>query len=127
MKLTAKCASAFIIIQEAEPLEISRKNLRAEILERIKYVRTCVLAREVFLLVRTNRAVLEPKDVEDICLSISKLCKEEKCDEESEMCKKAADAIGTADETKYLEMCAQSCLKCGEARQPQPKKATYVT
>ena len=108
-------------------MEISRKNLRAEILERIKYVRTCVLAREVCLLVRTNRAVLEPKDVEDICLSISKLCKEEKCDEASEMCKKAANAIGTGDETKYLEMCGQSCLKCGEARQPQPKKATYVT
>jgi hypothetical protein len=113
-------------LKEAELLEISRKNLRAEILERIKYARTCLLAREVCLLVRTNRAVLEPKDVEDICLSISKLCKEEKCDEASEICKKAADAIGTGDETKYLEMCAQSCLKCGEARQPQPKKATYV-
>jgi hypothetical protein len=121
------CFSVYHHPKEAELLEISRKNLRAEILERIKYVRTCVLAREVCLLVRTNRAVLEPKDVEDICLSISKLCKEEKCDEASEMCKKAADAIGTADETKYLEMCAQSCLKCGEARQPQPKKATYVT
>jgi hypothetical protein len=108
-------------------LEISRKNLRAEILERIKYVRTCVLAREVCLLVRTNRAVLEPSDVQDICLSISKLCKEEKCDEASEMCKKAADAIGTGDELKYLEMCTQSCLKCGEARQPQPKKSTYVS
>jgi hypothetical protein len=120
------CFSVYHHPKEAELLEISRKNLRAEILERIKYVRTCVLAREVCLLVRTNRAVLEPKDVEDICLSISKLCKEEKCDEASEMCKKAADAIGTGDETKYLEMCAQSCLKCGEARQPQPKKATYV-
>jgi hypothetical protein len=121
------CFNLYHHPKEASLLEISRKNLRAEILERIKYVRTCVLAREVCLLVRTNRAVLEPKDVEDICLSISKLCKEEKCDEASEMCKKAADAIGTADETKYLEMCAQSCLKCGEARQPQPKKATYVT
>lgn len=120
------CFSVYHHPKEAELLEISRKNLRAEILERIKYVRACVLAREVCLLVRTNRAVLEPKDVEDICLSISKLCKEEKCDEASEMCKKAADAIGTGDETRYLEMCAQSCLKCGEARQPQPKKATYV-
>ena len=125
MKLAAKCAR-LSIHKEAGLMEISRKNLRTEILERIKYVRTCVLAREVCLLVRTNRAVLEPKDVEDICLSISTLCKEEKCDEASEMCKKAVDAIGTGDETKYLEMCAQSCLKCGEARQPQPKKATYV-
>ena len=108
-------------------MEISRKNLRTEILERIKYMRTCVLAREICLLVRTNRAVLEPDDVKDICLSISTLCKEEKCSEASEMCRKAAEAIGKNDEAKYLEMCAQSCLKCGEARQPQPKKATYVS
>jgi len=108
-------------------LEISRKKLHDEILERIKYVRTCVLAREVCLLVRTNRAVLEPKDVKEICMSISKLCKEEGCDEPSEMCRKAAEAISADDEAKYLDLCAQSCLKCGEARQPQPKKATYVS
>ena len=108
-------------------MEISRKRLREEVLERIKYVKTCVLAREVCLLVRTNRAVLDPKDVHEICLSISRLCKEEGCVEQSEMCRKAAEAVGSADEAKYLEMCAQSCLKCGEARQPSPKKATYVS
>jgi|YelNatPaOPRAMG01_1025707.scaffolds.fasta_scaffold00340_31 hypothetical protein len=107
-------------------LEISRKKLREEVLERIKYVQTCVLAREVCLLVRTNRAVLNPKDVQEICLSISKLCKERECDEASELCRKAAEAIGTGDEEKYLELCAQSCMKCGEARRPTPKKATYV-
>jgi len=110
-----------------KPLEISRKNLREEVLARIKYMKTCVLAREVCLLMRTNRAVLDPKDVQDICLSISKLCKEEGCEEASEMCRKAAEAVSAGDEAKYLEMCAQSCLKCGEARQPQPKKATYVS
>lgn len=109
------------------PLEISRKKLREEVLERIKYVKTCVMAREVCLLVRSNRAVLDPKDVQEICLSISKLCKEEGCEEPSEMCRKAAEAVGTGEEAKYLEMCAQSCLKCGEARQPAPKKATYVS
>jgi len=108
-------------------VEISRKKLRDEILERIKYVKTCVLAREICLLVRTNRAVLEPEDVREICMSVSKLCKEEGCDEPSEMCRKAAEAISADDEAKYLDMCAQSCLKCGEARQPQPKKATYVS
>lgn len=112
---------------EEEDLEISRKKLREEILERIKYVKTCVLAREVCLLVRTNRAVLEPKDVQDICLSISKLCREEGCEEASEMCRKASESAGMTEEAKYLDMCAQSCLKCGEARQPQPKKATYVS
>jgi len=108
-------------------LEISRKKLREEVLERVKYVKTCVLAREVCLLVRTNRAVLEPKDVKEICLSVSKLCSEEGCAEPSEICLKAAEAAGSGQEEKYLELCAQSCLKCGEARQPAPKKAPYVS
>jgi hypothetical protein len=108
-------------------LEISRKKLRDEVLERLKFIKTCVLAREICLLVRTNRAVLEPKDVQEICMSISRLCKDCGCQEASEMCRKAADAVGSGDETKYLELCAQSCLKCGEARQPPPKKATYVS
>lgn len=107
-------------------MEISRRKLREEVLERIKYVKTCVLAREICLLVRTNRAVLDPKDVQETCLSISELCKEEGCKEASEICRKAADAIGSGDEAKYLDLCAQSCMKCGEARRPTPKKATYV-
>jgi hypothetical protein len=40
---------------------------------------------------------------------------------------KAANAVGSADEEKYLEMCAQSCVKCGEAKRPLPKKEVYVT
>ncbi|NWF86402.1 hypothetical protein HXY32_01075 [Candidatus Bathyarchaeota archaeon] len=107
-------------------MEISRKKLREEVLERIKYVQTCVLAREICLLVRTNRAVLDPKDVQEICQSISKLCKDCGCDEASELCRKASEAIGSKDEEKYLELCAQSCVKCGEAKRPAPKKATYV-
>ena len=107
-------------------MEISRKKLRDEVLERIKYVQNCVLAREMCLLVRTNRAVLQPKDVQEICLSISKRCKEFGCQEASDVCSKASEAIGSADEGKYLELCAQSCMKCGEAKKPTPKKATYV-
>jgi len=107
-------------------LEISRKKLREEVLKRIKYVQTCVLAREICLLARTNRAVLEPNDVHEICLSISKLCKECGCHEASDICSKASEAIGSEDEGKYLELCAQSCMKCGEAKKPTPKKATYV-
>jgi len=111
--------------EEKNSLEISRKKLREEVLKRIEYVRTCILAREICLLVRTNRAVLDPKDVHDICLSISNLCKENGCEEPSELCRKAVEAVLT-DEGKYLELCAQSCMKCGEARRPRPKKATYV-
>jgi len=107
-------------------VEISRKRLREEVLERLKYVKTCVLAREACLIVRTNRAVLEPKDVQETCLWISKLCKEEGCKEPSEMCQKAAEAVSTGDEAKYLDFCAQSCMKCGEARKPQPNKSQYV-
>jgi hypothetical protein len=107
-------------------VEISRKNLRDEVIERVKYVKTCVMARELCLLVRTNRAVLEPKDVQEVCQFVSNLCKEEGCVEPSELCMKAANAVGLADEEKYLELCAQSCVKCGEARRPQPKKDAYV-
>lgn len=107
-------------------MEISRRNLRSEVLERIKYVKTCVMARELCLLVRTNRAVLEPEDVLNLCQFISNLCKEEGCNEPSELCMKAAKSIGSADEEKYLDLCAQSCLKCGEARRPVPKKDAYV-
>jgi hypothetical protein len=108
-------------------LEISRKNLRNEVLERIKFVKTCVMARELCLLVRTNRAVLEPKDVQEICQYISNLCKEEGCSEPSELCAKAAAAVGSGDEEKYLDLCAQSCVKCGEAKRPRPKNDAYVS
>jgi len=107
-------------------VEISRKKVREEVLERIKYVKTCVMARELCLLVRSNRAVLEPKDVKEVCLYVSNLCREEGCSEPSELCQKAAAAVGSKDEEKYLELCAQSCVKCGEAKRPTPKKETYV-
>jgi len=113
--------------EEKNSLEISRKKLREEVLKRVKHVQTCVLAREICLVVRTNRAVLNPKDVHDTCLYISDLCKEAGCKEPSELCRKATEAVLT-DEGKYLELCAQSCKKCGEARSPAPKtgKAPYV-
>jgi hypothetical protein len=107
-------------------LEISRKKLRDEVLERVKYVKTCVLAREMCLVVRTNRAVLSPKDAQEICQHISRLCKDAGCEEQSELCRKAAEEVLKSEE-KYLELCTQSCLKCGEARTPQPKKASYVS
>ena len=111
---------------EENELEISRKKLRTEVLDRVKYIKTCVMARELCLLVRTNRAVLEPKDVQDICKYIAGLCKEEGCNEPSGLCQKAASAINSGEEEKYLELCSQSCVKCGEAKRPTPKKDAYV-
>ena len=79
------------------------------------------------LLVRTNRAVLEPKDVKEICNYVSTLCKEEGCLEPSDLCQKASEAVGSKEEEKYLELCAQSCVKCGEAKRPTPKTNGYVS
>lgn len=107
-------------------MEISRKKMRQEVLEKIKYLKTCAMARELCLMVRTNRAVLEPKDVQDICRYISTLCKEEGCSEPSELCRIAAESAGTKNEEKYLELCAQSCAKCGEAKRPSPRREPYV-
>jgi hypothetical protein len=42
------------------------------------------------------------------------------------LCGKAAEAVLTSEE-KYLEICQQSCMKCGEERRPIQKKPTnYV-
>lgn len=108
-------------------MEISRKNQRSQVLESIKFVKTCVMARELCLQVRTHRSVLEPGDVQEICSYISNLCKEQGCSEPSELCARAAAAVGSGDEEKYLDLCAQSCVKCGEAKRPQrPKNDAYV-
>jgi hypothetical protein len=106
-------------------LEITRQRIREEALQQFKYIRTCVLARELCLLVRTHRVALTPKDVHYCCTLISNLCKEAGCTEPSQLCAKAAEALLTSEE-EYLELCQQSCMKCGEARRPMPKKTTYV-
>jgi hypothetical protein len=107
-------------------LELSRQKLREKALSRFNYVRTCVLARELCLLVRTNRVAFNPEDVKQCCHLISDLCREAGCIGQSELCQQASEAV-TKDEEGYLETCTQSCMKCGEARQPRSKKnTTYV-
>lgn len=107
-------------------MELSRQRLREKTLKRFKYIRTCVLARELCLLVRTNRVAFNPEDVERCCSLISKLCHEAGCVEQSELCRQASEIV-KKDEEKYLDFCQQSCMKCGEARRPLPKKKTsYV-
>ena len=103
-------------------LELSRQKHRDQVLTRYKYIKTCVLARELCLLVRTNRVAFTIKDAHDCCVFISQLCSEAGCKDPSGICRKASDAVLNSEEN-YLEMCAQSCMKCGEARRPQqPKK-----
>ncbi len=97
--------------------------MRENILGRFKFIKTCVLARELCLLVRTNRVVFNAKDAHDCCAYISSLCREAGCEEPSDLCGKAAEAV-LASEEKYLEICGQSCLKCGESRQPMPTGKT---
>jgi len=106
-------------------LEVSRQKLREQTLSRFKYIRTCVLARELCLLIRSNRVALEKEDVKNSCQLISKLCSEAGCQEQSELCGKAAETLEN-DEAQYLELCQQSCMKCGEAKAPVGKKNTYV-
>jgi len=102
-------------------LELSRQKLREQTLSRFKYIKTCILARELCLLVRTNRVAFDTKDAHECCSFISQLCKEAGCDEQSELCGKAAEAILESEE-KYLDLCAQSCMKCGESRRPAAAK-----
>ncbi len=111
---------------EKDYLELSRKQLREKALTRIKYIRTCVLARELCLIVRTNRAAFTFDDVKKYCSYISRLCKEADCIEQSRLCEQASEIVGENEE-QYLELCRQSCLKCGEAKRPKAKKNTsYV-
>ena len=113
-------------------MELSRQKMRAHSLERFKYIKTCVLARELCLLVRSNRMCFDANDAHSCCDFISKLCKEAGCQEPSDLCGKAAEVV-LASEEEYLGLCEQSCLKCGESRQParqpqsgEPRRNMYV-
>ncbi len=103
-------------------MELSRQQLREQALSRFKHVKTCILARELCLLVRTNRVAFNVKDAQECCNFISGLCSEAGCEEQSQLCAKAADMV-TESEEKYLDVCQQSCMKCGESRRPIQKKA----
>ena len=112
-------------------LELTRQRIREQTIQRFDHIRTCVLARELCLLVRTNRVALNPKDVADCCNFISTLCKEAGCTEPSELCQKASESVSTSEE-QYLDLCMQSCQKCGESRRPAARpgpiqeRTTYV-
>jgi hypothetical protein len=110
-------------------LEITRQKMRERTLDQFKHIRTCVLARELCMLVRANRVALTKEDVHECCSFIAKLCKEAGCDEPSELCSKAAEAV-LGSEEEYLKLCAQSCRKCSESRQPKregpERQAHYV-
>ncbi len=99
-------------------LELSRQKMREQALNQFKYLRTCVLARELCLLVRANRVTFDIKDVNNSCAFVAKLCREAGCEEPSALCSKAAKAVLTSEE-KYLELCEQSCGKCSESRRPK--------
>jgi len=107
-------------------LELSRKKMREQALNRFKYLRTCVLARELCLLVRANRVTFDIKDVHDSCAFVAELCRESGCEEPGSLCSKAAKAVLKSEE-KYLELCEQSCGKCSESRQPKRPQRTENT
>ena len=110
-------------------LELSRQRMREYALSQFKHVRTCILARELCLLVRTNRVAFNAEDAREHCAFIAKLCSEAGCKEQSDLCSKAAEAVLTSEE-RYLGLCGQSCMKCGESRRtpprPAPERTAYV-
>lgn len=125
---SVKTNNQFKRTQSARLLELTRERARRQALEEFEHTKTCMLARELCFLVRTQRALLEKDDVHNCCSYISKLCKEAHCDEQSEMCGNAAEAVMGNEET-YLELCSQSLKKCGESRRSRGKPAegtTYV-
>ncbi len=102
-------------------MELSRKQLREQALNRFKHIRTCILARELCLLVRTNRVAFNLKDASECCQIVSSLCKEAGCEEQSQLCQGASEVVLESEE-KYLDLCQQSCMRCGESRRPVPKR-----
>jgi len=81
-------------------LEISCERARKQVLDQINYTKTCILARELCLILRTNRAVLEKQDVHEWCSFIARLCKEAGCIGPSELCAKAVEIVVQSEE-KY--------------------------
>jgi len=104
-------------------MELSRKRMRATVLRTLKYIRTCLLARELCFHIRSNLAVLDKKDVSEYCAFISELCREYGCEEASRLCKAASEAVLHSEE-EFLRLCAESCKKCGEQRRPKITRGT---
>jgi len=109
-------------------LKISCEKARKEALNQINYIKTCVLAQELCLIIRTHRAVLEKQDVRDCCGFISTLFNETGCKEASDLCAIAAEAVMESEE-KYLTLCEQSCKKYIDSKSPKKQplgRASYV-
>lgn len=111
-------------------LKISREKAKRELLDQVNYAKTCVLSRELCLIIRTHRAILEKQDAKDWCGFISDLFEEAGCKKATELCAKAAQAVLESEE-KHLLLCEQSCRKCRCSELKVPKKqplgrAVYV-
>ena len=110
-------------------LSHTRQEMRQHLLDEFKYVRTCVLARELCLLVRSSRAFLNAEDVHRLCSFIARLCREAGCREAGDLCAEATEAV-VKDEKTHLELCSQTCTLCHEGRfpaEPRPERAAYIT
>ena len=110
-------------------MELTRKEMRQNALDEFKYVRTCVLARELCLLVRSRRVFLTAEYVRRFCSFIVSLCREAGCRKTSNLCAKAAEVV-VKDEKRHLKLCEQSCTLCHEGRfpaEPRVERAPYIT
>ena len=110
-------------------MELTRQEMRQRALDNFKHVRTCVLARELCLIVRSSRAFLKAEDVRRFCSFIAGLCREADCREASDLCAEAAEAV-VKDEKRHLELCEQGCMLSHEGRFPaetRAERAPYIT
>jgi hypothetical protein len=69
----------FTRVSSEKLLELSRERARKQALAELENTKTCALALNLCLLVRTYRAVLEKQDVQNYCSFISELCDEAGC------------------------------------------------
>lgn len=66
--------------------------------------------------------------VRECCGFIASLCREAGCEEPSDLCAEAAEAV-TEGEERYLQLCSRSCELCYQGRPPAepPGRAPYIT
>ena len=108
---------------------LTHMEMRKLVLADFERYRTCSLAQELCKLVYYNKRFLNPEDIYRCCSFIASLCLEAGCEEASESCVKAAEAV-MKDEKRHLELCEQSCTLRYEDRfhaEPKSKNAAYIT
>lgn len=109
----------------SKSMKLELQKARENTLKKLNIIRSCGLARNLCMVIRVHRAVLTVEDINKWCSFVSGLCKTvPNCTEQAELCRRAAEAV-LKDEQKYLDICMESCKKCGQFR-PNNARSIYV-